>query len=620
LSEALYPYYERELVFIRQLAREFGQRYPAEAGRLLLEPDRSGDPHVERLIQAFALLAARIHRKLDDEFPELTDALLAVLYPHYLAPVPSMAILQFDLDPARGQIPNGFVIPAASRLRTRALGELMCRYRTGYPVNLWPVQVAKAQYLLPPFPSGSSPPPKTGAILRLELECFGGLSFSDLRLERLRFFLSGEPQLIATLHTALFNECTLVTFRSGGRADGPAPLKVEPADCLGQVGFETTEGLIPYPESSFLGYRLLTEFFAFPAKFQFVDLMGWERIRREGFGQRLEVLFYFNTGSELLQQGVGVDTFLLGCTPIVNLFDQVAEPIALSEAKYEYQVVPDVTNPDGMEVFAVNAVSSTNLDTGKTMEFHPFYSVRHGGDEGPRRTFWYAARRLSRRDKDRGTDVFLNLVDLDFNPQAPANSTLIVSTTCTNRDLPTRIRKLGERLPFDLEGAAPLARIRCVHTPTPTLRPPSRRGRYWRLISHLSLNHLSITDSTRGREALQEILRLYDFSDPDVEIEEKSLASQLIEGIISINSRRVVGRVGADREAESGFCRGVELTVELDDEKYLGTGAYLFSSVLERFVGLYTSINSFTQLVTRTRQGMGTFKRWPPRAGEHPLL
>jgi type VI secretion system protein ImpG len=620
VSEALYPYYERELVFIRQLAREFGQRYPAEAGRLLLEPDRSGDPHVERLIQAFALIAARIHRKLDDEFPELTDALLAVLYPHFLAPVPSMAILEFNLDPARGKLPDGFVIPAHSRLRTRALGELMCRYRTGYDVTLWPVKVAKAQYLLPPFPSGSSPPPKTGSILRMELECFGGLSFKELSLERLRFFLSGEPQLIATLYTSLFNECTRVAFRPADRGQGPAPVIAEPADCLGQVGFETNEGLIPYPESSFLGYRLLTEFFAFPAKFQFVDLLGWERIRHEGFGQRLEVLFYFSTASELLEQGVGPETFLLGCTPIVNLFEQTAEPIALTEAKHEYQVVPDVTNPDGMEVFAVNSVASTNLGTGKSMEFHPFYSVRHGHDQGPRQTFWYAARRPSRRDKDRGTDVFLNLVDLDFNPQEQADSTLIVSATCTNRNLPTRIRTLGERLPFDLEGAAPLARIRCVRAPTATLRPPPRRGRYWRLISHLNLNHLSITDSTRGRDALQEILRLYDFADPEIENDEKSLASQLIEGIISINSRRVVGRVGAEREAESGFCRGVELTVELDDEKYLGIGTYLFSSVLERFVGLYTSINSFTQLVTRTRLATGTLKRWPPRAGEHSLL
>src|SRR6516164_3155927 len=110
MSDVLYPYFERELTFIRQFAQEFASQYPAAAGRLLLEPNQSRDPHVERLIESFALLAGRIHHKLDDEFPELTDALLGILYPHYLAPIPSMAVLQFELDPEQSQLPNGFLI------------------------------------------------------------------------------------------------------------------------------------------------------------------------------------------------------------------------------------------------------------------------------------------------------------------------------------------------------------------------------------------------------------------------------------------------------------------------------------------------------------------------------
>src|SRR5439155_13195513 len=133
MSEALYPYYERELLFIRQLAQEFAKQYPAAAGRLLLEPTRSTDPHVERLIESFALLAGRLHHKLDDEFPELTGALLGVLYPHYLAPIPSLAVVQFELDPARGQLPQGFVIDKGSRLYTQPVHNLPCRFRTGYP-------------------------------------------------------------------------------------------------------------------------------------------------------------------------------------------------------------------------------------------------------------------------------------------------------------------------------------------------------------------------------------------------------------------------------------------------------------------------------------------------------
>src|SRR5947209_20492761 len=139
MTEALYPYYERELIFIRQFARDFAKQYPAAAGRLRLEANQSTDPHIVRLIESFALLAGRIHHKLDDELPELTDALLGLLYPHYLAPVPSMAIVQFAVDPENNSLPDGFGIDKHSVLSTQVVEEGPCTYRTGYPVTLWPI-------------------------------------------------------------------------------------------------------------------------------------------------------------------------------------------------------------------------------------------------------------------------------------------------------------------------------------------------------------------------------------------------------------------------------------------------------------------------------------------------
>src|SRR5437016_6168744 len=220
MTDTLFPYYERELIFIRQFAQDFAKQYPAAAGRLLLEPTQSTDPHIERLIEAFALLAGRIHHKLDDEFPELSDALLGLLYPHYLAPVPSMAIVQFELDPERGKLPDGFPIAWKSPLSTPPLGEGPCKYRTGYPVRLWPIAVASAELLVPPFPPGLVPPPRTPAALILRLECQGGLNLADLSLDRLRFFLSGENHVIAKLYGLLFNHATQVVFRAPGSAPG----------------------------------------------------------------------------------------------------------------------------------------------------------------------------------------------------------------------------------------------------------------------------------------------------------------------------------------------------------------------------------------------------------------
>ncbi len=618
MSDRLYPYYERELLFIRQMAQEFAQRYPGAAGRLLLEPDRSVDPHVERLIESFALLAGRIQHKLDDEFPELTDALLSVLYPHFLAPIPSMGIIQFELDTARAQLPDGITLERHSRLHTQTLGNLACKFRTGYPVTLWPIQLTEVDYVLPPFPPGFAPPRYSAAALRMRFECVGGLTFSKLSMNQLRFHFSGERHLVATLYETLFNHTLQVVFRSADPGSPVDPVVLPPQECLAQVGFERDEGLLPYPSQSFLGYRLLTEFFAFPAKFHFMDLKGLSRACRPGFENKLEVLFFFNRGSVNLEQGITNSTFLLGCTPVINLFEQTAEPIALTQARHEYRVVPDVTAQDGMEVHSVLSVTGTDLNAGTSREYQPFYSIRHLANRADGQAFWYATREPSTQERDHSTDVNLCLVDQDFNPRVPAETTLVVRTLCTNRELPSRVRQAGDELRFELEAAAPLSRIRTIRSPASPQRAPLRRGGYWRLISHLNLNHLSLADSQEGRDALCEILRQYDFSDPETGKQRAAVNRQIVDGITAVRSRRVVGRL--ESEAGIGICRGIEVTIEFDEQQYVGTGVFLFASVLERFFGLYTSINSFSQLVAKLRQGETEFKKWPPRAGDQPLL
>ena len=618
MSQTLYHYYERELTFIRQFAQEFAKQYPAAAGRLLLEPNRSTDPHVERLIESFALLTGRIQHKIDDEFPELTTALLGVLYPHYLAPIPSMAIVQFELDAARARSPEGFTIERHSRLSTKPIGDLACRYRTGYPVKLWPIRVVDAKVLRPPFPRGMSPPRGAAAALRIQLECQGGQKFADLALDVLRFYLKGESETVAQLYELLFNHTLEVVFRDPGGAATPPPLRLQPHECLAQVGFDREDGLLSYPPQSFVGYRLLSEFFAFPYKFHFVDVRGLRQASRAGYQNQLEIVLFLDRSWPKLEQDITAETFRLGCTPAINLFAQTAEPIPVTKARHEYRIVPDVASPEGMEVYSVDQVTSVDPIAGETTEYLPFYSLRHGTTLEGARDFWYAVRRPSTLPNDRGTEVYLNLVNLGFDPINPSDPALVVRTTCTNRELPAVLQQAGERLVFDLEAAAPLARIRCVHSPSLPLRPPLRRGNYWRLVSHLCLNHLSLADAVEGRESLQEILRVYDLSDPGLDRQRSMVTRQLIEGITSVGSRRVTGRLPGT--GVEGFCRGMEVTIEFDEQKYVGSGVFLFASVLERFLALYTTINAFTQLVARTTQGEGPLKIWPARAGDQQLI
>jgi type VI secretion system protein ImpG len=618
MADTLFPYYERELIFIRQFAQDFAKQYPAAAGRLFLEPTQSPDPHIERLIEAFALLAGRIHRKIDDEFPELTDGLLHLLYPHYLAPVPSMAIVQFELDPDRGKLPGGFRIARHSTLVTPPVGEGPCKYRTGYPVTLWPIAVTAAELLTPPFPAGLTSPPRTPAALRLRLECRGGMKFTELSLDRLRFYLNGEGHVVAKLYDLLFNHATQVVFRPPATGAKQHPVSLAPPRCLFQVGFEADELLLPYPRRSFSGYCLLTELFTFPSKFLFLDLGGFPHMRQAGYEKQVEVVIFFNQPAGALQQAVDAQTFRLGCTPVINLFEQTAEPINVTQMRYEYRIVPDVARPLSTEVYSVDGVTSVDPATAKQTDYQPFYSFRHGVSRDTQQTFWYATRRASTEINDRGTDVYLNLVDLEFNPSRPGGDTLVVRTTCTNRNVPDLLQRLGDQLPLKLQAAAPLTAIRCLRAPSRTLRPPLRRRSYWRLLSHLSLNYLSLTDQGEGLDALKEILQLYDYSDAAVDGQSAAVNRLLIEGITALSSRQVVGRVGP--AALGGFALGVEVTATFDEKNYVGTGVFLVASVLERFLGQYVTINSFTQLVARTVQSEGILKKWPPRVGVVPLL
>jgi type VI secretion system protein ImpG len=621
MSNSLFHFYQDELYFIRKMGEEFAKQYPAAAARLRLEKTRSGDPHVERMIEAFALLSARVQNKLNDEYPELTEAVLNVLYPHYLAPIPSFATVQFDLDPARAT-PTGVQIPRGGMLATQRVADTTCRYRTCFPLTLWPITVTEAKLQPPPFPPGLSPPDNAKAALRLKLSVQGELPLPMLELTALRLHIAAGLGLAPPLYELIHNHALRVVFRTPD-AKGAAPVILPAKDVIKPVGFDLNEGLLPYPRQAFPGYRLLTEFFAYPAKFLYFDLGGWDRVRAAGALKTVEVFIFVDRTLPRLEQGVDADVFRVGCTPVVNLFEQTAEPIALSQMRTEYKIVPDVARPFGLEVYSVETVTAADPD-GTDREFRPFYDFRHAGSRDKSTPFWFATRKPGMgqpeeegvRDKveDRGTDVFLRLVDRTFDPAAPADSVLIVRTLCTNRDLPDRLPRDADEVRFTAEFAAPGVTLRCPRNPTRSFRPPLRRGQQWRVIAHLNLNHLSLTADDEGRVALQELLRLYDPTDPDVEPQLAALARSVIDGITDLKSRRAMALV------EGGYARGTELTVEFDETKYQETSAFLFSAVLERFFALYAGLNSFTQTVARLRGRPGELKRWPPRAGDRPLI
>jgi type VI secretion system protein ImpG len=612
MRDELLDLYEKELDYVRRLGAEFADKYPKIAGRLQLERDKCEDPHVERLLEAFAFLTARVRLKLEDDFPELTDALLGVVYPHYTAPVPSMSIVQFVTDPDKGKLTSGYSVPRGATVLSRPVGGIPCKFRTCYPTTIWPLEIVSASLLAAPFgfqlPAGSG---EAAAGLRLELKTLGGVKLAELvNLDRLRFFLDGPPSTVFPLFELLFGASGRIVLRPGEKQKNLRPI-VLPNDCLKPVGFGRDEGMLEYPARSFLGYRLLQEYFTFPDKFKFFEVEGLDRAVHAKYTDRLEIFILLNRSSSSLENVVAAENFRPACTPVVNLFRQSANPIALSGTKTEYPIHPDLRHPMAHEIHSIDAVTGTSPGTRDVIDVLPFYSFKHSYDREEQKVFWYAVRRPSIRKNDPGTDMSLLLVDLGFRPSRPSVDTLGLKLTCTNRDLPAKLPFEGKPSDFELEGGGPLAGISCLRKPTPTLRPALRRGAQWRLISHLSLNYLSVSDPTEGRDALREILRLYDFTD-------SAAVRRQIAGITAVSSRSGVARTG--REATAAFVRGVELTVEFDEENFVGSGVFLFAGVLERFLGLYTSINSFCRVTAKTKQREGILKRWPARAGEQTLL
>ena len=613
MRDDLRLYYERELTFLRQMGAEFAAKYPKIASRLVMEPEKCEDPHVERMLEAFAFLAGRVHLKIDDEFPEITESLLSVLYPHYLRPIPSMSVAEFQVDPEQAIPETGLRLERGAVLNSRPIAGVPCKFRTCYEITFWPLEVTEAEWKTP---DQLRPPIKSSdavAAVRIDLRCNGDVTFSKLSLDSLRFYLSGEGGMVYSLYELMCNNCVQIVVRDPTPRSRVQPVYLTP-DMLRPVGFAEDEGVLPYPRRSFVGYRLLQEYFCFPQKFFFIDIGGLEKVCQGNFGKRAEIVvlisqFERSDRRQSLELAVSAKTFRLGCAPIVNLFPQTAEPILLDHMRYEYQVVPDVTRRKATEVYEIVEVVSANPQTQEVFKFEPLYSFHHGVGRAKVQAFWRAARRQSGYRDDEGTEVFLSLVDLSSRPVKPNVDSLMVRTICSNRDVPARLPFGNEAGDFELEGALSLKRIVALIKPTDTIRPPMAKDSLWRLISQLSLNYLSLVSS--GREALQEVLRLYNFTG-------STYSEKQIEGLVALTSRRHFSRVVS--EDGMAFARGTQVDMEFDEDQFVGGGVYLFAAVLECFLGLYVSMNSFSQLRVRTRQRKEILRQWPPRAGRKILL
>lgn len=370
----------------------------------------------------------------------------------------------------------------------------------------------------------------------------------------------------------------------------------------------------------FQGYRLLKEYFAFPQRFLFVDLSGLGRAVQRHKGNELEVVVLVGQGAPTLEKAVDERSFLLHCTPAINLFPKRAERIHVDARTHEFHVVPDRTRPLDFEVYAVSSVTGYGTGPRSERRFLPVYAAIHAGAaeagayfalQREPRLLSESQRWLGFRSSYIGSEVFLSLVDTAEAPSSGDLRQLSVTTLCTNRDLPMS-RSLGGPGDFALEAAAPVVGVRAVKGPSRPYSPVWEGGAAWRFINHLSLNYLSLVDANEqeGAAALRERLALY------AATTEGAMRRQA-DGVRSVRVAPIVRRLPAP--GPIAFGRGLSIELEVDELAFQGASAFLFAAVMEQFFSRYVSINSFTETILRSTT-RGVVKRWVPRWGGRQIL
>lgn len=616
-------YYNRELTYLREMGAEFAKRYPKVAGRLGMRGIEVADPYIERLMEGFAFLTSRVQMKMEAEFPRFSQRMLEMIAPNYLSPTPSMAIVELQPDNSRGDLSNGFIVPRGTMMDSLGLKKtgITCSYSTAHEINLLPLKIQKVELGgvpadLPLAQLGLSPHAVNSA-LRIRIACDGPQNLGHLNFDRLEFFLSGPDIEAQNLLELVMEHHTNIVCQTVSKQPQRYLLT---SDSLRHEGFEPDQALLPNDLRNFDGYRLLQEYFAFPARFRFISLSDLDKfIRCCDCEKEFDIFILLDKTDEQLERVVEVSYLAMHCTPVINLFPKVAARQKLSEGQHEYHLIVDNSRPLDYEIFAVNKIYGSTDGQLDDQTFRTFWSTWSGdaGNYGAyfslrreQRVLSEHALRYGSRTGYIGSEVFISLVDERHAPWPDDLSYISADVLCTNRDLPLMLQQeFGQFIMID---SIPVKSLTLRKGPTPP-RPALAEGfSTWRLISQLQMNYLGLMDSENeeGAAVLRQLLGLY------TNLAETAVARQ-VEGVRYCVLEQVHRRI-----PEPGpvvFARGVGIILTVDERAFSGASPWLFGSVLERLFTRLVSINSFTEFTLKSQQ-RGEIGYWLPRVGKRTLI
>ena len=577
-----------ELTYLRLQGREFARRNPQLAKFL---GEQASDPDVERLLEGFAFLTAKLRLKIEDDFDELTHSLLQLLWPNYLRPTPSMTILRFD--PVDRAITERQVLPKGMTVLSRPVDGVACQFRTCADLPIHPLCID----------SVVDEHTRDRSVVRVGLRTLSDQDLDRIDCDQLDLHLSGDDTTALTLYlwTARYlDELRIVVGDEVRRL---------PAKNIEFPGFSEEDALLPYPRNVFDGYRILQEYFAFPKRFHYLRIRGLRSIWPAAAAQTASLEFHYSRPMPA-DVRLRASDIALHCVPAVNLFTHDAEPIILDGCSSDYPLVPSHGPPHAYEIFSIDRVGGSQAEgdqRGPSREYTNFDSFQHEIERAHGRKALYFRARVDRSPVDDGLRHRIAFMRGDEDAYIGRRETISAELTCTNRQLPLALGA-GDVCVRTQEIPA-YATFTSLIAPTPPLRPVLDGSLHWTLISNLSLNYLSLL----GADPLKAVLRAYDFAAlHDVQHER--------------HSRRRIAALGdaksepVNRLIKGRPVRGLRTLLELDPEGFLCEGdLYLFGTVLSHFFSLYASINSFHLLEVKNLGNNETYA-WPLQRGGQPVI
>lgn len=581
---ALNPYYEDELSYLRELGCDFALANPKLAPFLGRE---ATDPDVERLLEGFAFLVARLRQRLDDEFPEFVHGLLRMVWPHYLQPLPPITTLSFALNQSASAA--SLNLPAGTRVRSRPVEGTNCTFVTCYSIDVLPLEVNDVVL-----------ENRTGsARLTLGIKATGRQNLSCLRNGRLRLFFSTErePQVGRHLLTWLCRNLTQATVTVADRqvaAIGAAQ--------IAPVGWKHKEAVLPWPHDGFAGLRIIQEYLTYPSKFLHVELSGLEQVAAHTETEcRLSLEFQRPFPAQLR---VGKDQLRLNCTPAINVFSHEASPIRLERTKSEYRVL--AAGGSNFSIRSVDSVTGYVQGRPERIEFEPFDLLRHdlpGADHNRA----YFRERVRSAVIGRGVDHYVSFVDRLDVGQHPPIDVASLQLTCSNGPIADRLPIGAIDLPAsDTPRSVTFSNITAVVSEVP---PPLNDGLLRRLTANLARNYGAMVNV----DTLRTIIASYDFR-AVYDVQARRRLELLLEGL----DRFVTTDTDYVLRGAPVRMRNIELA--LVESKIGGEGElFLLGSALDAFFATFAGINTLHRFSVRGTES-NAYYTWPARTGSSATL